>query len=86
MWTALSLLRASGFAESSHYPEENWWDRLGRLWCNWTHPPPMWPIHGRYICRKCMRSHPIPWSNSDRHSVVPSSTRVLTRMHPKEQF
>lgn len=32
------------------------------LWlCRWTHPKPLWPIHGYYICRVCLRRYPVPW-------------------------
>jgi len=25
------------------------------------HSNAMWPIHGRYICRVCLREYPISW-------------------------
>lgn len=28
---------------------------LARLWCRYMHGVPLWPMHGRYICRKCLR-------------------------------
>jgi hypothetical protein len=39
------------------------WSWLQQLWCAWTHPTPMWPIHGYYVCPQCMRKYPVPWAN-----------------------
>jgi len=33
--------------------------RLADLWCRRMHRSPMWPIHGRYQCRKCHRYHDV---------------------------
>jgi hypothetical protein len=49
---------------------ESLWNRLGRLWCTWTHPPPMWPIHSVYRCPRCMRTHHVPWANSGRPAAA----------------
>jgi len=35
--------------------------RLADLWCRRMHHSPMWPIHGRYQCRKCHRYHDVAW-------------------------
>jgi hypothetical protein len=37
------------------------WSRFGGYWCKTIHSSPMWPAHGRYQCRQCFRSHPVPW-------------------------
>jgi len=34
---------------------------LGDLWCRTMHQSPMWPIHGQYQCRRCMRCFSVPW-------------------------
>jgi hypothetical protein len=34
---------------------------LFRLWCRTFHDEPMTPIHGRYICRRCLREYPVKW-------------------------
>lgn len=39
-------------------------DWLADRWCYLMHPDPMWPIHGRYLCRKCQRSRAVPWANT----------------------
>jgi hypothetical protein len=44
------------------------WRIRGRLvewfsawWCRTMHTRMMWPIHGKYVCRACMREYPIVW-------------------------
>jgi hypothetical protein len=36
----------------------NW---ISELWCKAAHSQPMWPIHGKYICSKCLREYPVAW-------------------------
>ena len=36
-------------------------ENLGRLWCKFAHTSVMWPIHGQYRCRTCLRLYPVPW-------------------------
>lgn len=36
----------------------NW---ISQVWCKTTHGQAMWPIHGKYICRKCLREYPVSW-------------------------
>jgi len=49
-------------------PESAAWgkasDKLGMLWCDFTHDSPMWPIHGQYQCRTCGRHYPVPWDEN----------------------
>ena len=67
-------------------------DRVGSLWCHMTHPAPMWPVNGYYICPTCLRAHPVPWEHapaqarrhakatlraSNRAQAVGDSPRVL---------
>lgn len=35
--------------------------RIGSVWCSLMHDSAMWPIHGRYQCRKCGREYLVPW-------------------------
>jgi hypothetical protein len=37
-------------------------DTIGKLWCRLIHGSPMWPIHGHYRCRICMRQYAVPWA------------------------
>ncbi len=32
-----------------------------RFWCTVAHDSPMWPIRGRYQCRRCFLYHPVRW-------------------------
>ncbi len=52
-------------------------DRIAGWWCKRMHNEPMWPVNGKYICRTCLRAHPVEWSNS--HSYA---TRPVPALHP----
>jgi len=36
----------------------NW---ISRVWCKMMHRKAMWPIHGRYLCPKCLQVHQVKW-------------------------
>ena len=36
-------------------------NRISELWCRKMHTRAMWPIHGKYICRDCMREYTVTW-------------------------
>jgi hypothetical protein len=36
-------------------------ERILKLWCRLMHNAAMWPMHGQYICARCLREHPVPW-------------------------
>jgi hypothetical protein len=38
------------------------WNRIADLWCRKMHTEAMWPIHGRYVCKRCLREHTVDWS------------------------
>lgn len=37
---------------------------VGTLWCTLMHDSPMWPVRGRYQCRRCFRYHRVPWDRA----------------------
>ena len=39
-------------------------NRCGELWCEYMHNGAMWPIHGAYRCRQCLRTRQVPWNES----------------------
>jgi hypothetical protein len=41
------------------------WNRIADLWCRKMHREAMWPIHGRYICKRCLREHQVDWLGRD---------------------
>jgi hypothetical protein len=51
---------------------------IARLWCKRAHTRPMWPIHGRYTCAKCLRQHPVAWDRTPPRQLRPFSWRKLT--------
>ena len=44
------------------------------LWCRYMHAGAMWPIHGRYICRQCLRVHRLDWEEVSAAALLPSRT------------
>ena len=47
--------------------------RIGELWCKKVHARPMWPMHGRYLCSRCLREYPVAWgapaTRAESHST-----------------
>jgi hypothetical protein len=41
-------------------------DKLGELWCQTFHSDIMWPVRGKYRCRKCFREYPVAWEQDLR--------------------
>ena len=33
------------------------------------HDSPMWPINGRYQCRRCLHYHDVAWEIKDKDSL-----------------
>ena len=44
----------------------NFWERIGRLWCEAMHSHTMWPIHGKYRCGDCLREYAVPFEQTPR--------------------
>lgn len=36
-------------------------DRIATMWCRKMHTHAMWPIHGKYTCRQCLRQYRVVW-------------------------
>ncbi len=36
----------------------NW---IAAAWCQRMHTSTMWPIHGKYICPRCLREYAVSW-------------------------
>ena len=36
----------------------NW---IRATWCKNVHTGTMWPMHGKYICPRCLREYPVAW-------------------------
>ena len=55
---------------------------IGALWCTVMHQgSEMWPISGRYQCRRCLRYRQVRWDeNADRNATMAGSpTRFFAR-------
>ncbi|HKA00629.1 MAG TPA: hypothetical protein VKE70_29155 [Candidatus Solibacter sp.] len=43
-------------------------------WCRTMHDAAMWPMHGKYVCRQCLREHPVEWEGAK--SLAPRPPRA----------
>ena len=48
-------------------------ERIASFWCRVAHTKAMWPMHGKYICPRCLREHPVFWEEDDTPN--PSTAR-----------
>ena len=39
----------------------NW---IRTTWCKSMHTEAMWPMHGKYICPRCLREYPVAWEGA----------------------
>jgi hypothetical protein len=51
-------------------------ERFLAAWCRHMHNGAMWPMHGRYLCRQCLREHPIAWEDVPAEPVRHASRAV----------
>jgi len=58
----------------------SFWLKMAQGWCRLMHNSPMWPINGRYQCRRCFQYHPIAWDMQDRN--VKFTPTLLTEDTP----
>ena len=47
----------------------HWLDQVEQLWCHAMHGGVMWPVHGEYRCRACLRAYPVPFAAAERRPV-----------------
>jgi hypothetical protein len=57
------------------------WNRLSELWCRKMHPNAMWPIHGKYICKKCLREYSLAWEGPARAAEYADPTLRKQNVH-----
>ena len=48
-------------------------EKILNAWCRNMHDAAMWPMHGKYTCRKCLREHPIEWADHRVERVLPAA-------------
>jgi hypothetical protein len=46
---------------------------MKRLWCRRVHRRPMWPIHGKYICPRCLQEYPVYWEGAPNLRPQPAN-------------
>ena len=37
---------------------------LKKIWCEHMHTQAMWPMHGKYICSRCLCEHTVAWETA----------------------
>jgi hypothetical protein len=47
------------------------WNRASIGWCRTFHPETLWPVHGHYRCRACLRTYPVPWQEGNALAPKP---------------
>ena len=60
-------------------------EALGNLWCRLIHDAPMWPIHGEYQCRVCLRRYGVPWAEEPHEASLLKggpAMPTLNGLHP----
>jgi hypothetical protein len=53
-------------------------ERILAAWCRKMHDGAMWPIHGRYICRQCLREHPVEWEAEAEWPSAPRAAQAAS--------
>jgi len=53
----------------------------GAVWCRLVHHDIMWPIHGYYRCRRCQRSHLVPWEAAATQSQAGKALPFPAKFH-----
>jgi hypothetical protein len=57
----------------------NLWNRCGDLWCEFMHSGSMWPIHGTYRCRQCLRTRPVSWGQPSGSGIRPKTLVIAKK-------
>jgi hypothetical protein len=61
----------------------NW---IRSTWCNSLHNEAMWPMHGKYVCPRCLCEHPVPWETpASGYADVPMRHAPETMPYAAEQ-
>ena len=55
----MSIYTASAFIE-----------KLRAVWCSFAHDDLMWPMNGRYQCRRCLQYHRVPWEEGQADAAA----------------
>jgi hypothetical protein len=55
--------------------------RIRSIWCRSMHNKAMWPIHGKYVCARCMCEYTVEWAGPA--SPKPEAGAVATPLAPK---
>jgi len=65
-----------GFIDTKDNPMRALWNRASIGWCRTFHPEPLWPVHGKYRCRACLRMYAVPWQEGDVLPTRPATSQA----------
>jgi hypothetical protein len=55
------------------------WNQIAEWWCRKMHAA-MWPIHGRYVCSRCLREYVVEWEGPPaEESLAEIDSRIDSR-------
>ena len=55
-------------------------DFIRSTWCKSMHHKAMWPMHGKYVCPRCLLEFPVPW---EIPAMAPEYARSSSRPVPE---
>lgn len=50
------------------------WNQISEWWCMRMHDSVMWPSHGQYRCRTCMREYAVQFESTPRREREQAGT------------
>src|ERR1039457_1984616 len=74
--TSLLYVNCSDKADVTARRLELMKDWIRSTWCRSMHNQAMWPMHGKYICPRCLLEYPVPWETP---SLTPDYADVTLR-------
>ena len=73
-----------GFIDTKDNPMRSLWNRASIGWCRTFHPEPLWPVHGQYRCRACLRTYSVPWQDGDVRPTRPATSQMAAPVSVNE--
>ena len=58
---------------------DDFYRECARQWCHFAHSDSMWPVNGRYRCRTCFRTYPVPWANANNVAESPARKAPIVK-------
>ena len=55
---------------------------LKKIWCANMHTQAMWPMHGKYVCSRCLCEHAVAWEAPKPRNTYTAPTVVAISEAP----